>query len=157
MTERKPFGTSFESWIDKQVREATERGEFDNLPGAGKPLPGAHQPYDDEWWLKDWLRREGAPTDELLPTPLRLRKEIARLPATVRTLSTEDRVRAVVEDVNDRVRAWWRSSTGPQIHVGLVDAEDILTGWRADRAAIEAAAPPPAEQPKPRRRRWWRR
>jgi hypothetical protein len=38
MTERKPPGMSFESWVDKQIREATERGEFDGLPGAGKPI-----------------------------------------------------------------------------------------------------------------------
>lgn len=40
MTERKPLGVSFESWIDKQIREATERGEFQNLPGAGSLFPG---------------------------------------------------------------------------------------------------------------------
>ena len=39
MTERKPPGMSFTSWIDQQINEATERGLFDNLPGAGKPLP----------------------------------------------------------------------------------------------------------------------
>ncbi|MEV0587999.1 DUF1992 domain-containing protein [Nonomuraea sp. NPDC050310] len=30
----------FKTWIDRQIREATERGEFDNLPGTGKPIPG---------------------------------------------------------------------------------------------------------------------
>lgn len=154
MTERKPLGTNFETWIDKQIREATERGDFDNLPGTGKPLPDANQPYDGEWWLKDWLRREGAPSDDLLPTPLRLRKRIAELRATVRPLRAEDKVRAVVTDLNDEVRAWWRSSIGPQIHVGLVDVEEIVAQWRLDRAEIE----PPA-QPEPARgknRRWWR-
>jgi len=155
MTERKPLGTNFETWIDKQIREATERGEFDNLPGAGKPLSGANQPYDDEWWLKDWLRREGAPSDALLPTPLLLRKRIAELRDTVRPLRTEDKVRAVVADLNDEVRAWWRSSIGPQIHVGLVDVEETVEQWRSDRAAIE---PPAADEaaPPPTNRRWWR-
>jgi hypothetical protein len=36
MTERKPREISFTSWIDQQIAEATERGAFDNLPGAGK-------------------------------------------------------------------------------------------------------------------------
>lgn len=44
MTERKPTGVSFESWIDKQVREAEMRGEFKDLPGAGKPLPDQGKP-----------------------------------------------------------------------------------------------------------------
>jgi hypothetical protein len=30
---------SFTSWIDQQISEAEERGCFDNLPGAGQPLP----------------------------------------------------------------------------------------------------------------------
>jgi hypothetical protein len=38
MTERKPARMDFDSWVDQQIREATERGEFDNLPGKGKPL-----------------------------------------------------------------------------------------------------------------------
>jgi hypothetical protein len=155
MTERKPAGVSFESWIDKQIREATERGEFDNLPGAGKPLPGHNEPYDGEWWLRDYLRREGAPTDELLPTPLRLRKVIGQLPETVRALRTEQAVRDAVAEVNDQVRAWWRSSVGPQVHVGLADVEEIVAGWQASRPT---AAEPPAPTPDPApRRRWWRR
>ncbi|HUA42024.1 MAG TPA: DUF1992 domain-containing protein, partial [Streptosporangiaceae bacterium] len=39
MTERKPHDVTFRSWIDQQISEAEERGAFDNLPGAGKPLP----------------------------------------------------------------------------------------------------------------------
>lgn len=31
-------GKRFEDYIGQQIREAMERGEFDNLPGAGKPL-----------------------------------------------------------------------------------------------------------------------
>ncbi len=34
-----------------------ERGEFDDLPGKGKPLPDAGEPYDELWWVKAWLRR----------------------------------------------------------------------------------------------------
>jgi Domain of unknown function (DUF1992) len=49
MTERKPAGTSWESWIDSQIRVAQEQGAFDNLPGAGKPLPNIDQEYDPLW------------------------------------------------------------------------------------------------------------
>jgi hypothetical protein len=37
----------WESAIDQQIREAQERGDFENLPGSGKPLAG-----DD--WSGDW-------------------------------------------------------------------------------------------------------
>jgi len=39
MTERKPPGVSWESWFEEQIRQAQEEGAFENLPGAGKPLP----------------------------------------------------------------------------------------------------------------------
>ncbi|MER2092403.1 MAG: DUF1992 domain-containing protein, partial [Saccharopolyspora rectivirgula] len=58
MTERKPPDLTFESWIDRQIREAAERGEFDDLPGAGKPLP-KHAPTDELWWIRSYVEREG--------------------------------------------------------------------------------------------------
>ena len=48
----------YESHIDRQIREAQELGEFDDLPGAGKPLPGFGQEYDENWWLKQLIERE---------------------------------------------------------------------------------------------------
>ena len=56
MTERKPPDLSFTSWIDRQINEAAERGAFDNLPGAGKPLPKRTSADAAEAWLRDYLR-----------------------------------------------------------------------------------------------------
>lgn len=36
---RRPPAVRFETWIDRQIREAQEQGLFDNLRGKGKPLP----------------------------------------------------------------------------------------------------------------------
>lgn len=41
----------YETSIDRQLREATERGDFDNLPGAGKPLPDHGREYEEDWWV----------------------------------------------------------------------------------------------------------
>src|SRR6516225_6926955 len=103
MTERKPPGISFTSWIDRQINEAEERGAFDDLPGAGKPLPKRPEADDGQAWLRDYLRREGVPADELLPTPLRLRKEVERLAATVQDLRSEQEVRDVAAELNRRI------------------------------------------------------
>jgi hypothetical protein len=84
MTERKPPGMKFETWIEKQIREAEDRGAFENLSGAGKPIPGLGGPKDDQWWVKNYIRREQIDIDPLLPTPVQLRKEIDRLPDLVR-------------------------------------------------------------------------
>ena len=59
MSERKPPGVSWETWIDRQVRAGMERGEFDDLPGHGKPIPDVDRPHDELWWVKQKLAREG--------------------------------------------------------------------------------------------------
>ena len=39
----------FESLVEQRIREAQERGEFDDLPGAGKPIPDIDAPHDELW------------------------------------------------------------------------------------------------------------
>jgi len=43
---------------ENRILEAIEQGAFDNLPGAGKPLPDIDQPYDPLWWVKTKVARE---------------------------------------------------------------------------------------------------
>lgn len=54
-------GESQESLVDRIVREAMEKGDFDDLPGQGKPLPGAGTVDDDGWWIRDWVKRNVKP------------------------------------------------------------------------------------------------
>ena len=56
-------GKPFEDHVDRLIREAIERGEFDDLPGKGKPVPGAGTKDDEFWWLRDWVKREIAKDD----------------------------------------------------------------------------------------------
>jgi hypothetical protein len=154
MTERKPREISFASWVDQQVSEAAERGAFDNLPGAGKPLS---RRGGTDAWLQDYLRREGVSADELLPTPLRLRKEAEQLAGSVQDLHSEDEVRAVVKGLNRRIAEWRRIPDGPPIYLRLVDEDAMVARWRDARRRPPAPAPPDRPHPPPRRSRWWRR
>ena len=90
MTERKPPGTSWESWIDAQIRVAQEQGAFDNLPGAGKPLPNMDQEYDPMWWVKQLAEREQL---SLLPPSLELLRKVERELAMIDKLPDEATVR----------------------------------------------------------------
>src|SRR5699024_6269776 len=47
MVERIPRGVPIHSWLDRLIHEAEERGEFEDLPGFGKPLPGLDKPVDE--------------------------------------------------------------------------------------------------------------
>ena len=146
---------TFASWVDQQVAEAEERGAFDNLPGAGKLIS---RRGGTDAWLQDYLRREGVSADELLPTPLRLRKEVERLTETVQDLRSEDEVREVVKGLNRRIAEWRRIPDGPPVYVRLVDEEATVARWREARRgppSLAPAAPRPPADPPPRSR-WWR-
>jgi Domain of unknown function (DUF1992) len=163
MTERKPPGVSFTSWIDQQINEATERGSFDNLPGAGKPLPNTKQADDGQAWLRDYLRREGVSAEELLPTPLRLRKEVERLAETVQDLRSEQEVREVVRGLNERIINWRRIPLGPPLFLPLVNEETTVSRWRDKHPAAPPASSPANARHRGRERepsrpgRWRRR
>jgi len=162
MTDRKPAGMSFTSWIDQQISEAAERGAFDDLPGAGKPLRKRSEAEDAQAWLREYLRREGVSPDVLLPEPLRLRRELERLAEAAPGLRSEQAVRDAAAELNERIMRWRRIPLGPPIFVPLADEDDLVARWRAARHGDDAAAThgagPAASHCEPRRprRRWWR-
>jgi len=153
----------YESWVDKQIREAQERGDFDDLPGAGKPLPHLGDPDDADWWVKGYIKRENLDISGALPTPLALRKEAAGFPESLADVRQESQVREILEDFNYRVKAdRLRPAVGqlPPLIARTVDVEEALEQWRVLRAATEAQRPAPAaatEERKPTPRPWWRR
>ena len=162
MTERKPPGMSFETWIDHQITQAQERGAFEGLPGAGRPLPRRAGEQSSYEWALEWARRENGGTDGMLPPGLALRKERDELPGVVARLPTETAVRAVVEEFNDRVAEHWRRPADRADAVpGMADPDALLDHWRTHRPAEpappEAALPDPAQEAPAPRRRWWRR
>jgi hypothetical protein len=157
MTERRPAGVNFETWIDRQIRDAAERGEFDNLPGAGKPLPGAGRQDDENWWLNSYLRREGVTGETLLPPAVLLRREAEELPSVVRRFSSEAEVREAVADLNKRIVEHLRQPSDLRISVRPVNVERVVEEWRSARPVAESAPPAdPAPEPSSRRR-WWHR
>lgn len=42
-----------------KIQAAIRAGEFDNLPGFGKPSPLCDEPYDPNWWIRRKLQHEG--------------------------------------------------------------------------------------------------
>jgi hypothetical protein len=133
------------------------RGDFDNLPGAGKPLklPDRHDP---DWWVKRLVEREKL--TGVAPPAIGLRREDAELDATLDREATDEGVRRVVEDFNRRVIEARRQLTGgPPVVTPTRDVDHEIQAWRERRAARRerarlAAAEHAAEPP---RRRWWRR
>jgi Domain of unknown function (DUF1992) len=155
MTERKPPGMAFETWIDHQITQAQERGAFEGLGGTGRPLPRLDKEQTSYEWALEWARRENVDPIGMLPPGLALRREKQDLPAVLVRLSSESAVRAAVEDLNARIELYWRRpAEGPQVPIGQVDVDEAVGRWRAERPP---PLPPPAPVVVPDRRSWWRR
>jgi hypothetical protein len=49
---------------ENRIREAMQRGEFDQIEGAGRPFTDLGGHYDSDWWIKKKLQREGLTEEE---------------------------------------------------------------------------------------------
>jgi len=98
MTDRKPPGMSFETWVDSQIARAREEGAFDDLDGTGKPLPRRTREMTSYDWALEWAKRENADVAGMLPSGLVLRKEREELPARVAAQTSEAAERAEEDD-----------------------------------------------------------
>lgn len=133
---RKPAGESWESFVDRQIREAQERGEFDDLPGSGKPIPDLHRPYDELWWVRKKLKEEGL---AYVPPSLQIRKEVDEARERIDAAWSERQVREIVAEVNEAIRGANRSGVrGPATTLVPLDEERIVREWRERRETAES-------------------
>ena len=69
-------GLTWQSWVDRQIRDAHERGEFENLPGMGQPINLTPNPFakgqeiafkvlQDAGFAPDWIELDKAIRDKL--------------------------------------------------------------------------------------------
>jgi hypothetical protein len=85
---------------EEKIREAMARGEFANLPGAGKPL----RLEDDSMVPEDLrvtykiLKNAGC-----IPPELELRKEIITLRSLLRTIEDAEAKRDVARELNNKL------------------------------------------------------
>ncbi|MBV8790704.1 MAG: DUF1992 domain-containing protein [Pseudolabrys sp.] len=130
MTERKPFTTKSESWIEAQIRVAIEEGAFDNLPGAGKP--SVVENLDPDWWVKQLMEREQV---SMLPPSLELVRKVRNEIAALGKLGDEAAVRDKVAALNIEIAKFNATVVeGPPTNLGLLDADQVVARWQ-NRAA----------------------
>jgi hypothetical protein len=136
------------------------RGDFDDLPGAGKPIRGLGGTHDPQWWVKGLIEREKI--TGVGPAALLLRKEDAELDARLDRETTAEGVRRTVEDFNGRVVSARRQLLGgPPVITATRDPDTEVAAWRERRAErrarqrqIREQAAQEAAEPAGRRR-WW--
>ena len=133
MTERKPPGASGGSWIEAQISAAMKDGAFDNLKGAGKPLPHSGHGYDPDRWVKQLLEREGA---SMTPPSLELRRKMERELVTIEAVADEETVRLRIAALNAEIAKFNATAVeGPPTNLATLDIDKVVARWRQSRAA----------------------
>jgi hypothetical protein len=132
MTDRKPSDKSWKSWVEEQIQQAQRDGEFEQLEGKGKPIPGLEAPYDPLWWVKKLIEREKI---SMLPAALEIRAKVDRAVEALWTLDSDrdipERVRAINADI---ARANRTTAQGPPTTLSPLDLHDVLARWRSRRS-----------------------
>lgn len=124
MTERNPFGMSFEDVVEQKIKAAQEKGAFTDLPGAGRPLDLSDD--DPMWWLKRKLENEGL---ALPPTPKsELRNWVADRVGALSRLKTTAEVRKLAEEINTKI-GHYNATSMDGSGLGLVDPDALLARW----------------------------
>lgn len=151
------------AYVESAIVQAIRRGDFDDLPGAGKPLQGLGDHHDPDWWIRRKIQAEKL--TGLGPPALTLRVEHAHMHETLDALRREDDVREALADFNRRVvEARRQLLGGPPVVTPTRDVEAEVAAWRrrADerrRAAGHTAGHDDAQAADAAavRRRWRRR
>jgi len=121
-----------QTWVDLQIRQAQERGAFDDLPGAGKPIEGLGAEHDPDWWLKKLIARERV--TGVLPEALQLRKDDLELDALLDRQPNETFVRRELESFNSRVvRARMQLQGGPPVITRTREVDAEVSAWQERR------------------------
>lgn len=122
------------AFIETAIQVAIRRGEFDDLPGAGKPLEGLGAHHDPDWWIRRKIQAENL--TGLGPPAILLRTEDRELDDQLDLLGRESDVRGVLEDFNRRVREARRQlQGGPPVVTSLRDVDAEVAAWAERRAA----------------------
>ncbi|ANF31288.1 molecular chaperone DnaJ [Leifsonia xyli] len=118
--------------VETAIQQAIRRGDFDNLPGAGKPLPGLTGTHDPDWWIRRKIEREQL--TGLGPPALMLRTEDTELDARLDRLASEAAVREHLEGFNRRiVEARRQLQGGPPVVTPTRDVDEEVARWRQRR------------------------
>jgi hypothetical protein len=150
---RVPTSADRAAFVETVIQQAIRNGEFDDLPGAGKPLPDLGGHHDPDWWIRRKIQTEDL--RGLGPPALTLRVENAELDERLDALHREADVREALEDFNRRVRlARMQLLGGPPVVTPVRDVDAEVAAWHdRRRARLEAARPEPDAKTRRRRRR----
>jgi hypothetical protein len=91
---------SFQKNVDEKIKEAIARGEFDNLPGKGKPLD-----LDAYFATPEHLRMGHSilKSADILPEEMELLKQIEGLKKSLDSCTSQIEKRAIQKQLSEKI------------------------------------------------------
>ena len=143
-----------ESWVDQQIREAQERGEFDNLPGTGQPIDLTPNPYaqgqelafkvlKDAGFAPEWIELDKAIRNKLQSARTVLLRQWQWREARLRELSGHSDSWSEAERI--RALAGWQDGVAAfelelqAINQEIVELNLRVPSTRFQRSKLDAA------------------
>ena len=121
-------------YVEVRIQQAMRNGEFDDLPGTGKPIENLGDVHDPDWWIRRKIERENI--TGLGPPALTLRTEDAAMDARLDAIVSEREVRETLDDFNRRViEARRQLLGGPPVVTAVRDVDAEVDRWRERRRA----------------------
>jgi hypothetical protein len=92
--------SAFQDLIEKKIKEAQQRGEFDNLPGKGKPLE-----LEDDSRVPEDLRLayKILKNADCLPPEIELKKEIRQMEDMLDSIPDEKERYRLIKKINLKI------------------------------------------------------
>jgi hypothetical protein len=131
MTQRKPAGIPMGNWIDAQIMQAQQSGQFDNLDTSVDPFAGLDEPYDPDWWLKKLIHREHL---NAAPEMLLLKREVEVFRLALPGITSEEEVRSRAQAFNARIEVVNLTNSAPlSDDLSAMDVDRLVEHWRQSR------------------------
>ena len=122
---------SWDALVEERIQNALAEGRFDNLPDFGQPCAAIDEPYDELWWIRRLMRREGL---AVLPAILEIRKVVEDELKRIEAMTREQDVRQAVTKLNEKIRAAnVRSVSGPASTTCLLEVDKVVDAWQERR------------------------
>ena len=128
---KKPPGVKTADWVEGLISDAQKRGEFDNLSGKGKPIPGLDKPYDPDWWIKQKLNDENI---DFSPEPIKLKRAAEQRIEELMKFNSQEALVNEIMGINQLIK---QANSLPQpagtVPMPLLDEETEISRWKATR------------------------
>jgi hypothetical protein len=116
---------------DQRIGEAQAAGAFDQLPGFGQPLATLDEPYDENQWVREKLRREDI---ACLPPSLAILRDVEKTLERLAKVNDAQEAHQALKALNERIRvANFHTGNGPPSTQMPLDIPAYLAKWEEAR------------------------